>query len=308
MTESTVKKSNKKKAMVVTVFILILMLLLGTFLWFTATDSITNIFKMDTFDVVLTEKFVNEPVTPGAEIDKEVAVKNNGGSAVAVRIMINETIHPVEVDGSGKPIIDYQEQRITDDPTRINVTISDKQIEDYIDSGYEEVTSGVPTGIKLYQRDEYDINKNGTRKEYFAYADDGTNQLVKYTPAASPDPEKYEYAYYMQGTPIDGVHGMTGEDLDHTYITLQLTNSALWTLDATNGWYYYNKLLPGDEATEILIEKVLFAENMDNSYKGSIYTVTPKMEAIQGVDLAGDEGWNVDINETTGDVTVPRTP
>ena len=69
-------------------------------------------------------------------------------------------------------------------------------------------------------------------------------------------------------------------------------NSADWTY--ADGWYYYNKILPGGQKTTPLFEKVdLSGENMGNEYQNSKIHVNVYAQAVQAANNAIPDGGNV---------------
>ena len=307
MVEEVKKNKSKKKSIALMVGLIVLLLLVaGTFLWFTAKGSISNIFNMDTFKVVITEDFdPNEPVVPGAEIDKDVKVENQGDAPVAVRIKIHEEVQHLAMNPiTNEPVVEYASSKHTDDENYIAVRMSDAQVLNLSKSGYKQLTQNVPTGFKVWVLNENKVDGTGISVKYVACTDDTIQQAAKY----DPDAKTCEYAYYKKGDLKTGIHGMTN-DIDHTSIKLSPTDTELqtnWIFDDKTGWYYYNKLLPGQTSTESILKSVEFAKNMDNSYRGAIYTITPQMEAIQGEDeAADDEGWDITIN-SDGTITSGR--
>ncbi|MDF9824914.1 alternate signal-mediated exported protein [Breznakia sp. PF5-3] len=299
------KKSKKSKITLGAGVLALVLVLSSTFLWFTAKDEIENIFNFDVFDVVITEKFNPEPVVPGTEINKEVGVQNKGNADAAVRVKIKKELILMELDQAGNIEIGYNTST-TLGKDQIIVKMSDREIADLKASGYNDVTAsvGAPSKVLVFERKQSDLNGTGGEKvEYFAYLNDGTNRLVQYDPVA----KTFKYAYYVQDTTNAklGFHGKTttpDADFAHAGITLKFASTAStdWSLDPNTGWYYYTKLLAGNETTTSLLEKVEFASSLGNEYKGAIFKVTPMLEAIQADQSAlDDNGWNATISGKT---------
>lgn len=297
------KKGKKKWIALGAVAAALAVLMTSTYLWFSANQQLENVFDMDLFDVRITENFnEDDPVTPGAEINKEVGVENKSSVKVAVRMQLKESLQLLDVDATGNPKIDYRSDK-TMGIGEIPVTVSQSQIDHKIGtngnagSGFvaDTTITNVPTGVKLYSR----VTKtgSGTKTEYFAYSPENYgNRLVRYTPGTTAANGTFDYAYYIQKNPkIEGIHGKTNgdNDIDHNQISLNLKTGweANWKLDATDGWYYYKTLLNEGQVSEYLVQSVSFAENLKNEYKGAVYTLTPVLSAIQAKDAAKDELW-----------------
>ncbi|MDQ0359379.1 BsaA family SipW-dependent biofilm matrix protein [Breznakia pachnodae] len=307
------KKLNKKKVTLVTSLVVLVLLISSTLLWFTAKDTVPNIFNMDTFDVEVTEKFnPKTPVTPGLDVDKKVGVTNKGESDAVVRVRLEKELILMTMDGDENIEIFYKtDQTIADGD--IMVKISARQIEDYIASGFVEDTgnlSGLPTGVKVYKRVQNKPDNSGELVEYFGYVE-SNNRLIKY----DPDTKAVTYAYYKQDT-TGGVKKGYNEkvntppeamdDFTHTGIDLVFDNDKAtnWPVDPETGWYYYSKELPGKGVTPLLLDHVSFADTLDNTYKGATFKITVHMEAIQAENGAvATAGWPVTL-DGNGNVTL----
>lgn len=310
---------SKKTKLLITGGVLVValsVLVTSTYLWFSSTASEENVLEMDTFTVTITEDFdPNQPVEPGLTVDKKVGVENHSNVPVAVRMRLDESLQLLELDGTGgNPKVDYK-----DDATlasgEIIATVSANQIAALKNSGYAEDTAaaaGLPGAVVL-RRDTPKADGTGTTTEYVAYLDDGSNRLLEYT---AGNPGTFKYAIFKQGTLKTGTHGLPNDSghFDHTGIELQFDPGKQWILDESTGWYYYNELIPAGQLSGKIITGVSFAENLDNSYKGAVYILTPTIEATQGKQAAVDEMWGTgspksiktvfEVNDTTGDVTV----
>lgn len=311
------KKHGKKKIIAAgAVLFTAATVLSSTYLWFSKEERVENIFNVETFDVELTEKFdPNDPVIPGVEVDKEVGVTNKSKIPVAVRVRLEESLQLLDMDDKKNPKISYS--NVTEVVEgQILVTVAQSQIDNLIDSGYEEITSTVtaPTGVKVFQRTYDSPERDGVVTEYFAYQSlaGGAFRLVKYDPDAT---DKFTYAYYTQGTRYFGYHGNTSsvegeKDIPHDNGITVNTDSVKWRLDASTGWYYYEDLLLEGQTSGNIIKSVSFAETIDNELKGAVYTLTPILQATQAVNDAVEENWGTAaaaifvINETNNTVTI----
>ncbi|MGL5383863.1 MAG: BsaA family SipW-dependent biofilm matrix protein, partial [Culicoidibacterales bacterium] len=89
--------------------------------------------------------------------------------------------------------------------------------------------------------------------------------------------------------------------LDISLVSVQLKtsgaiNTDTWSAVASDGWYYYNKILAPNAATTDLLDSVTLAGSAGNIYKNLGYTVDVKAESIQATPTAwtnsvADGGW-----------------
>lgn len=79
--------------------------------------------------------------------------------------------------------------------------------------------------------------------------------------------------------------------LDISLVSVQLKtsgaiNTDTWSAVASDGWYYYNKILAPNAATTDLLDSVTLAGSAGNIYKNLGYTVDVKAESIQATPTA----------------------
>lgn len=76
--------------------------------------------------------------------------------------------------------------------------------------------------------------------------------------------------------------------------------SAKWVYNEADGCYYYTEPVAGGAETELLIEKVVFAPEMDNDYQNADVVLTVQAQAVQVANneltegetvITGVEGW-----------------
>lgn len=330
---------NKKKLAAGAVALSAVLIAAGTFAWFTTTDKVENTFQMDNFDVSITEDFdtPDVPLTPGADVTKEVGITNSGNVDVLVRVKLEETLKLLEMDEEKENNalkVEYTSQEQTSDPY-VPVLISDEMIQAYEEKYTTDYSAtaqekGVPATITVLRKET--TNGDNTVYSYVAYVT-ATNQLVKVTPngdnAETPDSFDVEYAYNKRKDAggskyeVTASHGKEGDDGDSalaTYygsdfhtdaVTLNFddkvsTNGTLnsdttWFL-ADDGYFYYTKALNGSSISDPLLKSVKINENAGNALKGATYTITPEMEAVQVEHDAVKATWN-DLSYNNSDET-----
>lgn len=280
--------SRKRMAAAITAVIVALLLIAGTFMWWSANDSVKNEMALDRFDVKITETFdPNTPIFPGAEVEKRVGVTNNSNIPAVVRVQLEESVELPDLDSSNNVDIKYESSKAVS-AGNIIVKVSDGQIATLTAaSGWSSVAYS-DTDVKIFKRQIPAANGSGTTTEYFAYVD-STKRLASYDSTTGT----VTYAYFTRTQVATGIHDKTSGDLPatyHNYITISRDNPLLtagvntagWVLDASTGWHYYNQALYGSSATVVnLIDKVSFATNLPDTWQGAKYTLTPVMEAAQ---------------------------
>ncbi|MBE6722358.1 MAG: hypothetical protein E7572_07745 [Ruminococcaceae bacterium] len=281
------KKSVKKKVLGAASVVCALGLLAGTFAWFTKTQSKDNVFSTDTFNTSLVDVYDPIPVTPGADITKEVGAVNNGQTKVVVRMKLNEKLQTLVTDENG-PVITKADST-TAAANQTAVLYSDTAWKS-LTVDYTENTALSQNGLHVYTKDISKGNEKGT--SYLAYFDvkDG-KQVVEYTPAkagtdtTSAVAASVKYEFYTKNA--EQAAAVTDKANIDKLIQLGL-NVKDWTYNA-DGYFYYNKVLnPGDKTVN-LVSNVKFDSTLGNSFAGATYTLTPTMEVTQAnVDAVKD--------------------
>lgn len=227
---------NKTKIGLGAAALSMVMVAAGTFAWFSTTDKVENVFGMDNFDVSITEDFdtPDVPLTPGADITKQVGVTNGGNMDVLVRVKLEEALSLLQQDKGDDNDVDklkvvYEETKQEGDEQYVPVLISDEMIQAYKGTGSDG-------DYKVFEASGYDnlseitvlrkTTKTGdnTVYSYLAYVT-ATKQVVEVTPegdnAETPDSFTVKYAYNEKKaandsdeTPytLEGVHGETDHD------------------------------------------------------------------------------------------------
>jgi hypothetical protein len=167
-------KKNKKKKLVVAACLALLTIGAGTFAWISSQDQRINRVKSAAIkdgSVTVSEKWVPQPIIPGTEATKEVAIQNSGSASVYVRVSYEEVLKHLTEKGAvtqrTKGWTASATPSLTDD---IPVEYDGGK---YIDagSGYTEVTSKVkdsankalPAGVKVYAKGS--VTKNPVNGE-----------------------------------------------------------------------------------------------------------------------------------------------
>jgi len=245
----------------------------GTFAWFTDSDEVVNKMKLARFDVKITEDYEEEEwqdLQPDEVVDKVVKVVNNGtpNAKAVVRIKIEEALKLLKNEDEDLDEVDLlwdAEPIDLEDATRIAVpTYSFPN--DAETKTVEEVT--YYTAITSL--------KDGDEQCYVAKID-GYDGLVRYNPTTKE--LKYAYYEYEEDT-IEDVEEYFNPEFD----------TEKWS-KAIDGYYYYKEILNPGETTTPLFSEVKVSEDLPNTYMGAIYTLTPKMEAVQADIKAIESEW-----------------
>lgn len=278
-TQAAPKKSIKKKVLGAASVICALGLLAGTFAWFTKTQSKDNVFSTDTFNTSLVDVYEPVPVTPGADITKEVGAVNNGQTKVVVRVKLAEKLQKLVSDQNG-PVITKSDSA-TSGANQIPVYYNEATWKS-LSEGYMENSKLGNGDLHVYTKDIKKTNEKGT--SYLAYYNtkDG-KQVVEYTPAkevtdtASAVTASIKYELYTKDT--EKAFTVTDKANIDTLIKLGL-NTKDWTYN-TDGYFYYNKVLNSGDKTANLVSNVKFDSTLGNAFAGATYTLTPTLEVTQ---------------------------
>lgn len=320
---------NKTKIGLGAAALSMVMVAAGTFAWFSTTDKVENVFGMDNFDVSITEDFdtPDVPLTPGADITKQVGVTNGGNMDVLVRVKLEEALSLLQqdtTDGVNKLKVVYETEKKEGEGNEqyVPVLISDEMIQAYKGTGSDG-------DYKVFEASGYDnlseitvlrkTTKTGenTVYSYLAYVTE-TKQVVEVTPvgdnAENPTSFTVKYAYNLRKDngsgqyTVTAIHGKDDTTLNTYYggnfhtnavvlnfdenvsVDGTLTASTTWFL-ADDGYFYYTKPLKGESISDPLLESVSIKEEASNALKGATYTITPVMEAVQVDYAAAESTW-----------------
>ncbi|MCD8328914.1 MAG: BsaA family SipW-dependent biofilm matrix protein [Ruminococcus sp.] len=88
------KTSGQKKALACAVVLAVIIAMGATFAWFTSKDEVTNeLSASNDYNVALAETFIpTTQLTPGQNVDKEVAAVNTGTVAAFVKLDLTDTL------------------------------------------------------------------------------------------------------------------------------------------------------------------------------------------------------------------------
>ncbi|OUQ58672.1 hypothetical protein B5E56_10410 [Flavonifractor sp. An112] len=250
---------NKKKIALGATAMSAVLVAAGTFAWFTTTDKVENVFNMDNFDVTITEDFdkPDVPLTPGADITKEVGVTNSGNVDVLVRVKLEEALSLLTLDGDKLKVVESDSTSAT--TGQVAVTISQAMIDAYkgTNGGYQDFTTTSYDNLSsITVLRKTTTNGDNTVYSYLAYVTNessegsGYHHLVTVTPnigsgsAAAPESFTVKYLYNEQKaasdsdeTPytLEGTHGASGHDTAFdTYYGSDFHDGAVTLKFATN--------------------------------------------------------------------------
>ncbi|WOC33517.1 MULTISPECIES: BsaA family SipW-dependent biofilm matrix protein [Caproicibacterium] len=277
------KKSAKKKVLGAAAILCALGLLGGTFAWFSKTESKDNVFSTDTFNTSLVDIYNPVPVTPGAEISKQVGAVNNGQSKVVVRIKLTEKLQTLVGDDTNGPTI-TKSASATAGANQVPVYYSESAWKSLAE-GYTEATALSKDTLHVFTQEITNKDGKNIGTGYLAYNEtkDG-KQVVDYTPAKEDGQDaQVTYEFYTQNT------AAAPTTVSYDSATKKITNIdshvnlALDTDDWTyqDGYFYYNKVLTPGQRTPNLLSEVKFDNDLGNAFEGATYTLTPTLEVTQ---------------------------
>lgn len=87
-----------------------------------------------------------------------------------------------------------------------------------------------------------------------------------------------------------------GKNLNTDFIELKYQNTTTsnesnkW-IEGTDGYFYYNGVVPAGEATAYLLDSVKLSDKVDNNYKNVGYDVIVHAEGIQAANGAVSDAW-----------------
>lgn len=218
----------------------------------------------------------------------------------------------------------------------------DQDYTEYTTTSYNNL-AGITVLQKATQNNGENANAN-TVYSYLAYkkvektaTTPAYNHLVRLTPvigtgtAENPQSFTVEYAYNVRKDAgsttysVTATHGLDDNKLDsyynngsfHDVIILnfdtpgvqtdgkELTEDTNWYL-ASDGYFYYTKVLEGSTITEPLLKSVSISEDAGNALRGATYTISPIMEAVQVEHEAVTATWieSYDYGKDTSPATV----
>lgn len=79
--------------------------------------------------------------------------------------------------------------------------------------------------------------------------------------------------------------------LNEDFIQLDLSKNGKWTSVQQDGYYYYNEILPGEQATAPILDSVTLSKDADNCYKNLNFDVVVEAESIQASNDAVTDAW-----------------
>lgn len=275
---------NKKVILAGTILVASAIIVAGTFAWFTDSDEVVNKMKLANFDVKITEEWIeeeNQNLEPDATVDKVVKIANNGTADAVVRVSIEEKLKLFKVDDNNNLIITWLTEQSTDEKY---VAVPDYIFPDDPQNLTDDPETDEINEI-IYYTAITSLKEDDT--QYYVVKDE-IDGLARINPE---DKEPVvEYAYYEYAEDFVG-DLETLEDGSIGYFNPEF-NDTDWV--KVGDYYYYNKIVKSGEVTNPLFSEVKVSEKLPNTYIGSIYTLTPKMEAVQANKKAIESEW---VNE-----------
>lgn len=251
----------RMKPMLVFVTILSFSFFLGTFAWFTSSDSITNSFSGSASLVAEIDEVYapNTQWKPGESTKKEVRVENTGDVDAFVRVSLYEFLLLFKVDSKDKsgngnlktvdtivtPVVDAVNTSTWDEAAKNSGTYS------WFDKNYVADTAIVP-----------DIKE--------------PTQAYQYQDVAREDTLLSEITLFLGQVVTEVPANSNGRDY--------------WLYE--DGYFYYSRPLKPKEKSDLLLTHAVLNEEAPNKYKGSLYKVKVFMDA-HDLTVPVFESWNI---------------
>lgn len=236
----------------------------GTYAFTSYTEWVKNHFQSNgsALDVRIVEVFDEEVVVPNVDITKEVKVKNTSSFKGLIRVKLDESFLPFELD-------------MTDQTGNANLkttTVSTNTIE----------RDDLDTWKVNYS---YDSGLTDTNKNELYYIATNPSDTVSLT-----DVIQQPVGYQLVGTKDsakrnDFISNIITINFNDTNVfstaPTSSTTGDYWLYDNTTGYFYYSRVLDGNEMTDTsLITGLTAASQISNAYKGALYKLNVTAEGV----------------------------
>jgi alternate signal-mediated exported protein len=239
---------NKFFLALFSIFLSLLLIVGSTYSWITYSDEYVNQSKISKRELsaVLEGNFTSElQWKAGGAVESHLAVKNNGQMPAVVRIALYEFLAHFAVD-------------LTDDSGNGNLKTVKKAsstnfLPQELSTWTKNNTYKIASDRYFVVEEVYKSNKNDSSTAYIYegnrpfeslnYLTIHFNESVIYTDSRKPPAATKDYWYYK------------------------------------DGYFYYSEILQPKQKTKQLITSISLDANLPNKYKGSLYQLTPIMDA-----------------------------
>ena len=237
-----------------------IMLVGGTFAYFNQTMKVENPFDTGKYDTTVTEDFKpkdGENWEPGAEVNKDVTVKNTGDYDVLVRVKFDEKWVNKDTDQTVKE-----------------------------NTGMDDTTSQDNAADGLVEKDGSVVAKT-LNKDHWAYNKTDGYWYYKSNLAAGTD----------TGTFLDAVKLLEDADMGNYIVTNYYTTAAdkpaedVIGDDPATQWVAYDGTMPEDATHNLVLTK----QDPDKTgYGNADYTLTITAQTVQATDAAMKDAFGLD--------------
>jgi alternate signal-mediated exported protein len=318
------------------------MVIMATFAWFTANDSVKNHLEtaMITDGSAKIVEVFTPPVdwAPGQKVTKKVSVANDGTGDILARVSFEEMMSLLKVPASAK-------DKALSGTAEIPQTVNPKNYDDA--AGYKKASdifktvTNLPAGVTLRAKED----STGTKKAYsfVAYyevkggAHNGKFQRVtadytvngdevivsnvKYWSFDGKDGSEAAWAKFAApktkaqvtkpavnaiGNPItDKNKKITLDYTDKNAVSAKSPADGKWWYNENDGFFYYiGKIAPGTSSTTLL-DSLTLDPSADQAYSGMEFDLIVNMEAIQNstAALTSATGWNLNASSDSALIT-----
>lgn len=240
----------------------LIIVIYATYAWNTAADEKTNRFSGTRLSAEITETFVPElQWNPGTQTEKVIQVTNNGEAAAFVRISLHEYLAAFKIN---------VEDRVGNGNLEITKEAGEEQLSF---SNFNQWTSLVENNQKVtYPMDE--------EKEQFYLADKAyENPFVRYDEARDERKDPFQYL-----------------TIDYTALVKDTVDEAKARKNQwfyKDGYFYFTSVLYPGETTTPLTKSVTLSKRLPNAYKGALYVLDVKMDAVDIIEGSLSD-WRID--------------
>lgn len=234
------KRENKnKKKLAGIVGLLAVTLIGGTMAYYSSSLSVDNILKTKAYGNELVEKFTPEDDwQPGAEVNKDVAVKNTGDYPLLARVTWSETWKKANGDNETVTLkeekADSEKSQVIKKIVEENNWVFDAEDGYYYYNGTIAEDGSVQFLDSITLKDNVDMTGNATKKYYYYEGDTEPTDDSEWTEVNEeseiPDTAKYKK---VVSVPATDSYGNAEYTLTITTEVLQATKEAV---DGTGTW------------------------------------------------------------------------
>lgn len=242
----------------------LIIIIYATYAWNTAADEKTNKFSGTRLSAEIVETFVpNLQWNPGTQTEKVIQVANTGEAAAFVRVSLHEYLTTFKVD--------------VEDRT------GNGNLEKTSESGEELSFDNFDKWKMLVENHDhvtYPVNDEKKDEFYIAYQA-YENPYVQYNEVREERKDPFQY---LKIDYTDRVKDTVSEAIE---------SKNQWFYE--DGYFYFTSVLYPGEMTTPLTHSVTLSKRLPNAYKGSLYVLDVKMDAVDIIE-GSLEDWKIDTN------------